>query len=103
MAMNILLESEQRRLLSRFVEADRKLPRAERVDFLILRMNGPTLVRHRGLNESLQIVESDLDILQQERLIAPSQYDNKGRPSSFYITPLGQKYVEQMEKPMEYS
>jgi len=103
MPENILLEPEQKRLLSRLVEADRNVPRAERRDFVIIRADDPTWVRHRALKGDLSVLLGDLDILQQERLISYSRYDNKGRPTSFYTTPLGKQFVEQLGKPMEYT
>lgn len=90
---HINLEHEQEQLFRDLVEAERRIPRAERSHFLILNTVGPAGVQlaHPGWRDSdRRIFEGDIDTLARVGLIVIA-YPAIGL-KGFYVTPEGFAY-----------
>jgi len=95
MLERILLEPEQKELLTTLVEATRNVKRREK--FLVLETNESTWLRHAGLSGNhLEVYDADLEVLGNERLIALS-YGTRG-VAPFDVTPLGFRYYEYLKQ-----
>lgn len=95
MLERILLEPEQKELLTTLVEAVRNVKRREK--FLVLETNENTWLRHAGLSGGhLEVYDGDLEILRNAGLIALS-YSMRGF-GPFDITPLGFRYYEYLKQ-----
>ncbi|MBZ0168143.1 hypothetical protein MELA_02059 [Candidatus Methylomirabilis lanthanidiphila] len=91
------LEPEQEQLFRDLVEAERRVPRPERVPFIILNTLGPAGVQlaHPGwINTDRRIFEGDIDTLARVGLIVIS-YPSP-RLKGFYVPPEGFAYYGEM-------
>jgi hypothetical protein len=91
------LEPEQEQLFRDLVEAERRVPRSERIHFIILNTAGPPGVQlsHPGwIDLSRRVFEGDIDTLDRVGLIAFSY----PAPSvkGFYVTPRGFIYYGEL-------
>lgn len=89
----INLEPEQEQLLRDLVEAERRVPRSERDQFLIANTVGPAGVQllHPGwIDSDRRVFEGDLDTLARVGLSAISY--PAPRSKGFYVTPEGFTY-----------
>lgn len=91
------LEPEQEQLFRDLVEAERRVPRSERIPFIILNTVGPPGVQlgHPGwIDRDRRVFEGDIDILARADLIAFSY----PAPSlkEFYVTPEGFTYYGEL-------
>ena len=96
---HILLEQEQKELLSILVEGARNLPREKREQFMVVpadigATNGE--IHHLGLpGGHIEAYTGDIDVLINEGLISP-KYASYG-VSEFDITPRGFAYYQEMK------
>ena len=94
---HINLEPEQEQLFRDLVEAERRIPRAERDHFLILNTVGPAGVQlaHPGwIDSERRIFEGDIDTIARVGLIVIS-YPSP-RSKGFCVTPEGFAYYGEM-------
>mgnify|MGYP001412633966 CR=1 FL=1 len=98
MILSIILEDEQKELLSNLVEAARNLPRENRQPFYIYEMHSGTDISHMGLpeHEMKDIYMDDIRILANSGLILISN-DGDGL-KQFSVTPLGFEYYRQIKQ-----
>lgn len=98
--LNIILESEQKELLSKLVEAQRSVPRESRHIFIT---GGPTLgdsrtqIMHNGFTENLYVYGGDLEVLADQDLLR-RELQSGGRDYNYDVTPLGYKYYDEIIK-----
>jgi hypothetical protein len=93
---NVLLEQEQKELLSALVEAARNVPRNRRRKFMFIQCMQNSWVQHPGLpDRTLEAYKGDIEILAREGLLAISYSRNT---LNFDVTPQGFKYYEQMKQ-----
>lgn len=93
---NVLLEDEQKRLLTVLVEASRNVPRDQRRRFTFIEFTGGAFLRHPGLaKKDYDVYKGDLEVLINERLILPS-YSSKDT-LSFDVSPVGFRYYEYLK------
>lgn len=90
-----MLEPEQEDLLAQLVEADRRVPRAERQNFFILNTSNPSgppglRLLHPGWPSDTRIPRSDIETLARNGYL---QFSHGPRGAdSFFITPEGSSY-----------
>lgn len=97
----MLLEPEQEELLRDLVEAERNLPRDQRVHFHLSRtIGGPGVdLIHPGLPDGFpRVFEGDIETLAGQGLLSMS-YHCHG--SSFYVTPYGFAYYAEIQERSE--
>ncbi len=93
----ILLEPEQKELLSTIVEASRSIPRDKERRFFIQRsQQGGTCLKILGLPDCIEVDMVDIEILASEGLIVYG-YTSSGA-QSVYVPPLGLEYYRWMKQ-----
>jgi hypothetical protein len=97
MFQNILLESEQKELLTLLVETSRKKPRDERRKFIVAQsQSGDTLIVPGHPSQNLKMYMGDIEILAREGLVDIT-YGSRGSPN-VNVLPLGYAYYEHMKR-----
>ena len=94
---HIVLEDEQRELLSQIVETERSLPRERRGRFILVQLHSEpfdTFIHTGG--PQLEGHFEDVEILAAAGLLAIG-YNSQGTPT-FYVTPTGFQYYEHMKR-----
>lgn len=92
----LILEPEQKELLSILVEASRNVPRHGRQKFMVSRSTDGDELVHDGLKSKTWIFYGDAEILANERLVDIS-VGSHGTPL-LQVTPLGYKYYEYIKQ-----
>lgn len=93
----ILLEDEQKQLLTALVEAARNVPSDQREPFLFTQTNEGQEIQHPGLaGECLEVYKGDIEILTNEGLLSLSLKERL--TWMFDVSPRGFKYYEQMKQ-----
>lgn len=97
---HILLEQEQKDLLSTFVEASRNVPRGKREKFLciggIVGMEYQSTISHPGLlNGEYVAYDEDVEMLGRNFLVECS--DRNRGSKMLHVTPLGFQYYEKIK------
>ncbi len=99
MFQNILLESEQKELLTRLVEISRKMPRDQRAKFIVAQgANHHVLINPGHPSDTLKIFIGDLEILAHADLVNSTTLPGRGSPNNVYVLPLGYAYYEHMKR-----
>ena len=97
MFQNILLESEQKELLTLLVETSRKMPRDERRKFIVAQsQGGDTLLVPGHPNQNFKVYMGDIEILAREGLVDIT-YGSRGSPN-VNVLPLGYAYYKHMNR-----
>ena len=97
MFQNILLESEQKELLTLLVETSRKMPRDERRKFIVAQSNsGDTLLVPGHPSQNFKVYIGDIETLAREGLVDIT-YGSRGSPN-VNVLPLGYAYYEHMKR-----
>lgn len=98
--LNIILEPEQKELLSKLVEAQRKVPRESRHIFITA---GPTMgdsrtqIMHDGFEGNLYVYGGDLEVLADQGILR-REIQSSGSNYNYDVTPLGYKYYDEIIK-----
>jgi hypothetical protein len=94
---DIVLETEQKKLLSALVEASRSVPRDKRRKFLFIETSGGSFIKHFGLpgSHSIDAYKGDVEILGTNGLLLLST--NTSGSYIFDVAPEGFKYYEEMK------
>lgn len=94
----ILLENEQKQLLTALVEATRNVPSDQRKPFIFTKNLGGSEVQHPGLagDENLKVYEGDMESLAREGLLSLLRKDRS--LWMFDVSPHGFEYYEQMKQ-----
>ena len=93
----IILEPEQEELFCDLVEAERRVPRAERDHFIITNPVGPPgvcLIHQGWLDGNRRVFEGDVDTLIRAGLLSPS-YPAPGT-KGFFVSPVGFQYYGEL-------
>lgn len=97
MFQDILLEPEQKELLSILVETSRKMPRDRRAKFIVAQNSGGDFLLYPGHSgENRRIFMGDMEILARENLVDVT-YSSGGSPN-VNILPRGYAYYEYMKR-----
>jgi len=95
---NVLLEQEQKDLLSALVEAARNVPRNRRRHFTFIECQADSWIEHPGLPDgTLDAYRDDIRALAYVGFLELS-YGSRGQISGFYVTPHGFAYYEWMKQ-----
>jgi len=98
---NVLLEQEQKELLSVLVEAARNVPRNRRQPFTFIECQSDSWVEHLGLpDRNLDAYRGDIKALAHVGFLELS-YGSRGQISEFDVTPYGFAYYEWMKQRTE--
>jgi hypothetical protein len=92
----IILETEQKELLSALVEASRNIPKSQRRKFIIIQTMDESWIQHPGIRGTLPAYKGDIEALANEGLLNLA-YSSKGTPN-FDVTPRGIKYYEYLKE-----
>lgn len=96
----ILLEDEQKKLLSILVEAVCNTPPDQRQQFVFTKSFEESLLEHPGLAEGgRKVYKGDVEFLADEKLIALSPRSNNSL--MFDVTPRGFKYYKEMKQSLD--
>jgi hypothetical protein len=94
---NILLEPEQKELLTLLVETSRKMPRDARRKFIVAQSHsGDTLLVPDHPRQNFKVYMGDVEILAREGLVDIT-YGSRGSPN-LNVLPLGYAYYEYMKR-----
>lgn len=97
MSQNVLLESEQKELLTMLVETSRKVPHNKRAKFIVVQSSGGDVLQYPGRpSQNRKIFMGDIEILAHEGLVDIT-YSSGGTPN-VNMLPQGYAYYEHMKR-----